>query len=266
MRLPSTMIVIVVNIDDGLSVAAIIPPLNDLPLLVSLLDRRIGAARCWKITRSRHFSFLWRKTIIGLYARNYNIPPRECLPHGRCRYPPRGDSGGSPARQDRQGPGRAFGGHGADRARTDCRRFQEQKRKGSAAQLAGSLSQGTHPHPGRSGICRHVRATAAYGYFAAKVHVPDKSLSRVSAARNLPNTEPFLRKFFAEIAGGDLPDSILLAVDDIVALLNRVDLATVLRDFGKGQDDKDPVVHFYETFLDGLRAAHATTPRRLLHA
>ena len=49
------------------------------------------------------------------------------------------------------------------------------------------------------------------------------------AAYNLPKTNPFLRKLFAEIAGVDMPDSIAWAVDDIVELLRHADMAEILR-------------------------------------
>ena len=92
--------------------------------------------------------------------------------------------------------------------------------------------------------------TMAYGLFAARIHaLPGKPFSREMAAFNLPKTNPFLRKLFAEIAGVDMPDSIAWAVDDIVELLKHADMAEILTDFGKGKGKEDPVVHFYETFL-----------------
>jgi len=92
--------------------------------------------------------------------------------------------------------------------------------------------------------------TLAYGLFAARVHAPPgKPFSRELAAYNLPKTNPFLRKLFAEIAGVDMPDSIAWAVDDVVELLKHADMAEILTDFGKGRGKEDPVVHFYETFL-----------------
>ncbi len=92
--------------------------------------------------------------------------------------------------------------------------------------------------------------TMAYGLFAARVHAPPgKPFSREMAAYNLPKTNPFLRKLFAEIAGVNMPDSFAWAVDDVVELLKHADMAEILKDFGKGKGKQDPVVHFYETFL-----------------
>ena len=92
--------------------------------------------------------------------------------------------------------------------------------------------------------------TLAYGLFAARVHAgPNKPFSREMAAFDLPKTNPFLRKMFAEIAGVDMPDSIGWAVADLVELLKHADIVEILTDFGKGKGKEDPVVHFYETFL-----------------
>jgi len=92
--------------------------------------------------------------------------------------------------------------------------------------------------------------TLAYGLFAARVNTPpDKDFSREMAAYDLPKTNPFLRKLFAEIAGIEMPDSIAWAVDDIVDLLKHANMLEILRDFGEAKGKEDPVVHFYETFL-----------------
>jgi len=99
--------------------------------------------------------------------------------------------------------------------------------------------------------------TLAYGLFAARVHSGNSSkpFSREVAAYNLPKTNPFLRKLFAEIAGVDMPDTFGWAVDDLVSLLNHANWGKVLKDFGAGKAKHDPVVHFYETFL------HAYDPK-----
>ena len=94
--------------------------------------------------------------------------------------------------------------------------------------------------------------TLAYGLFAARVHSLDsgKPFTREAAAYNLPRTNPFLRTLFADIAGVNMPDTFGWAVDGLVSLLNHADWGKVLKDFGKGQAKHDPVVHFYETFLN----------------
>ena len=92
--------------------------------------------------------------------------------------------------------------------------------------------------------------TIVYGLFAARVAAPGRvSFSRADAAAAIPKTNPFLRKLFQEIAGYDLDDRIAWLVDDCAHLLERIDMAAVLQDFGKATRREDPVVHFYETFL-----------------
>jgi len=110
--------------------------------------------------------------------------------------------------------------------------------------------------------------TISYGLFTARCHVEDMTLygkdkhapfhgfdakagelTREHAAYMLPKTNPFLRRAFAHIAGPDLDDRIAWLVDEIVSLLRQADMGQVLRDFARAKGKRDPVVHFYETFL-----------------
>ncbi len=93
--------------------------------------------------------------------------------------------------------------------------------------------------------------TICYGLFAARCNHDRKhgAFTRDAAARDLPKTNPFLRKVFQEIAGHNLDERIAWAVDDLVLLLDRADMSAILQDFGKATRQEDPVVHFYETFL-----------------
>src|SRR6266566_4875832 len=92
--------------------------------------------------------------------------------------------------------------------------------------------------------------TICYGLFAARCNAKSiTTFTREHAAYDIPKTNPFLRKMFGHIAGPDLDERIVWAVDDLAELLNRADMETILRDFGKRTRQEDPVVHFYETFL-----------------
>ncbi|MCK5716443.1 MAG: N-6 DNA methylase, partial [Thiomargarita sp.] len=91
--------------------------------------------------------------------------------------------------------------------------------------------------------------TICYGLFAARCHTPLKDFSRNDAAYQLPKTNPFLRQLFDHIAGINLDDRLVWAVDHVVDILNRADIAAILADFGQKTCQEDPVVHFYETFL-----------------
>jgi len=92
--------------------------------------------------------------------------------------------------------------------------------------------------------------TITYGLFTAICNVSNaRDFTREHAAYLLPRTNPFLRKMFGHIAGPELDDRIVWLVDDVVELLKQADMGVILRDFARGKKCKDPVVHFYETFL-----------------
>jgi predicted helicase len=92
--------------------------------------------------------------------------------------------------------------------------------------------------------------TICYGLFAARCNAPSSThFTREHAAYDIPKTNPFLRKMFNYIAGPDLDERIVWAVDDLAELLNHADIAAILQDFGKRTRQEDPIVHFYETFL-----------------
>lgn len=92
--------------------------------------------------------------------------------------------------------------------------------------------------------------TIAYGLFAARTTGENGGrFSRRNATYLIPKTNPFLRKLFNEIAGPELDDRIAWLVDFLAELLAQADMEAILKDFGRRTGEKDPVVHFYETFL-----------------
>jgi predicted helicase len=92
--------------------------------------------------------------------------------------------------------------------------------------------------------------TICYGLFAARCNDDNaQRFTRQNAGFDLPKTNPFLRKMFDYIAGVNLDERIVWAVDDLAELLNHTDMEAILKDFGKHTRQEDPVVHFYETFL-----------------
>lgn len=92
--------------------------------------------------------------------------------------------------------------------------------------------------------------TLTYGLFAARMHAPgDRPFVREMAAHTLPKTNPFLRKLFEEFAGVSMPETFSWAVDDLSQLLRHADIGKALKDFASATAKRDPVVHFYETFL-----------------
>jgi predicted helicase len=92
--------------------------------------------------------------------------------------------------------------------------------------------------------------TICYGLFAARCNADSSErFTRQNAGFDLPKTNPFLRKMFDYIAGVNLDERIVWAVDDLAELLHHTDMEAILKDFGKHTRQEDPVVHFYETFL-----------------
>ncbi|MDD5722803.1 MAG: N-6 DNA methylase [Syntrophales bacterium] len=92
--------------------------------------------------------------------------------------------------------------------------------------------------------------TICYGLFAARCNSSSlERFTRQNAGFDLPRTNPFLRKMFDYIAGVNLDERIVWAVDDLAELLNHTDMEAILKDFGKHTRQEDPVVHFYESFL-----------------
>jgi hypothetical protein len=92
--------------------------------------------------------------------------------------------------------------------------------------------------------------TLAYGLFSARAASYSVKFTREKAQRLIPRTNPFLRTFFEQITGAALDDEPFAGfVEDLIQTLDHADMARILEDFGKRGRRRDPVVHFYETFL-----------------
>lgn len=96
--------------------------------------------------------------------------------------------------------------------------------------------------------------TLAYGLFSARaLGSTSNRFTLGEAAKLIPKTNPFLRDFFDLITGPKLDDEPFAGyVQDVVTLLDCANMGLILEDFGKGGGvgrRRDPVVHFYETFL-----------------
>jgi hypothetical protein len=92
--------------------------------------------------------------------------------------------------------------------------------------------------------------TLAYGLFSARAASGAGKFTRDKAQKLIPRTNPFLRTFFEQITGAALDDEPFAGfVEDLIQTLDHADMARVMEDFGKHGRRRDPVVHFYETFL-----------------
>lgn len=98
--------------------------------------------------------------------------------------------------------------------------------------------------------------TIAYGLLSARIADPKKKTADDFAAHM--RTNPFLRELMETFlhvggrkgkAGGPGIDFDELGVSDVVDLLDRANMEAVIRDFGDEKPEEDPVIHFYELFL-----------------
>lgn len=88
--------------------------------------------------------------------------------------------------------------------------------------------------------------TVLYGLFVARINDKSpKTFSLLEAAELIPSINPFLKKIFKELALAHLHPFVKGIVEDLVLLFKVSDMDKVLRKYGK-----DPMVHFYEDFLE----------------
>lgn len=90
--------------------------------------------------------------------------------------------------------------------------------------------------------------TITYGLFAARTR-SDNSFNRELAFKYIPNTIGILRDVFRFISLEEPPKPLEVIVDDIAEVLNVSDVNKILHDYHREGKGKDPIVHFYETFL-----------------
>lgn len=90
--------------------------------------------------------------------------------------------------------------------------------------------------------------TITYGLFAARTR-SDNSFNRELAFKYIPKTIGILRDVFHFVSLGDPPKALEVIVDDIAEVLSAADVNKILHDYYREGKGKDPIVHFYETFL-----------------
>ena len=99
--------------------------------------------------------------------------------------------------------------------------------------------------------------TLVYGLFVARFY--DKSLgnfSRQEARELIPNSNPLLRHFFDHIVGADFDTRLKYIVDELCEVFAHADVSELMKEYFKtdlwGEKHKgpDPVIHFYEDFLN----------------
>ncbi len=90
--------------------------------------------------------------------------------------------------------------------------------------------------------------TITYGLFAARTR-SENSFNRKLAYDNIPRSIGILRDVFKFVSLGDLPKQMEWIIDDISEVLSVTDANKILHQYFHEGKGKDPVVHFYETFL-----------------
>jgi predicted helicase len=90
--------------------------------------------------------------------------------------------------------------------------------------------------------------TITYGLFAARMRAKN-DFNRKLAYDNIPRTIGILRDVFRFVSFEDVPTQMEWIIDDIAEVLSVADVNKLLQDYFREGKGKDPVVHFYETFL-----------------
>lgn len=91
--------------------------------------------------------------------------------------------------------------------------------------------------------------TLTYGLFAARTR-SHTSFNRRTAIDFIPSTIGILRDVFQYISLERISEQMEVIIDDIVAVLNVADINSILEQYYQQGKGEDPVVHFYETFLN----------------
>jgi predicted helicase len=91
--------------------------------------------------------------------------------------------------------------------------------------------------------------TITYGLFAARLRA-GKDFSRITAYNYIPKTIGILRDIFGFVSMGALPKQMETIIDDIAGVLAATDVKLILEQYYKSGKGSDPIIHFYETFLE----------------
>lgn len=91
--------------------------------------------------------------------------------------------------------------------------------------------------------------TITYGLFAARTRT-EGDFTRRLAYENIPHSIGVLRDVFKFISLGDPSPHMEVIVDDIASILNAADINSILDKYYREGKGEDPIVHFYETFLN----------------
>lgn len=104
--------------------------------------------------------------------------------------------------------------------------------------------------------------TLVYGLFVARFNdKTQENFTRQEARDLIPPSNPFLREFFNHIAGPSFDNRIEYIVNELCEEFNHADVRETIHKyyktdlFGKVHESKDPIIHFYEDFLQEYDSA-----------
>lgn len=101
-----------------------------------------------------------------------------------------------------------------------------------------------------------IAQTITYGAFSAAVQSqreqPAQPFTLAQLADFIPDTNSFLKRMLHTMTTQGQLDLDELGVGELIDLLRQIDLKAITQDFGRqtGSGSEDPVVHFYEQFLN----------------
>ena len=90
--------------------------------------------------------------------------------------------------------------------------------------------------------------TITYGLFAARTRA-NGEFNRRLAFDYIPHTIGILRDVFRFISLEEPPKSLQIIVEDIAEILHVADVNKILHEYSRTGKGRDPIIHFYETFL-----------------
>ncbi|MBN1761487.1 MAG: N-6 DNA methylase [Methanomicrobia archaeon] len=91
--------------------------------------------------------------------------------------------------------------------------------------------------------------TITYGLFAARIMAGKEQITKENAWKFIPGNVPLLNHIFHTFVGPDTPEAMNWIIEDILNVLNKTDVVAITQEKEATYGTRDPVIHFYDTFL-----------------
>lgn len=96
--------------------------------------------------------------------------------------------------------------------------------------------------------------TLVYGLFVARYYdKTPENFTRYEARELIPNTNRLLKRFFDHIVGDEFKGNLKFIVDELCDVFSHADISKLMEEYFRDSEDAeknyDPVIHFYEDFL-----------------